>query len=251
MIPVHELYVEPFLGGGALFWEKEPSQAEVINDLDDNVVNFYRVMQSNWDDLYQLMQTTLHSRSQHQAARYVLKEEEENLSKTYTYYLGESSTISPDVQKAWAFWVQTNMSYSSKLFGGFAYCRSVKTTRAIINKRDRFQAHYKERLKGVCIECNDALTVIDSRDTPESFIYCDPPYFNSDCGHYDGYSKEDFEALLESLSSIKGKFLLSSYPSESLSEFTKQQGWYQKKFTKHRSAGKNGSTKTEVLTWNY
>ena len=251
MIPDHALYVEPFLGGGALFWEKEPSEAEVINDLDDNVVNFYRVMQTNWDELYQLMQTTLHSRSQHQAARYVLKQEEDKLSETYTYYLGESNTFPKDVQKAWAFWMQTNMSYSAKLFGGFAYCRSDKTTKAVINKRERFQEHYKERLSGVCIECNDAIKVIESRDTIDSFIYCDPPYFNSNCGHYAGYSEEDFKKLLTTLSGVEGKFLLSSYPSELLTEYTKQSGWNQKEFIKYRSAGNNSGTKTEVLTWNY
>jgi len=52
------------------------------------------------------------------------------------------------------------------------------------------------------------------------------PYFNSDCGHYNGYSVEDFENLLKLLSSIKGKFLLSSYPSPILQKYAKENGWF-------------------------
>lgn len=256
LVPEHDLYVEPFLGGGALFWKKEPSQHEVINDLDDNIVNFYRVLQTDFDKLAELITGTLHSRSTHQAAKYVLKRDPDKVSGSHTYYLGDvensNHTASEAVQRAWAFWVQSNMSYSAKLFGGFAYDRSVKTTRAIINKRDRFQSHYRERLRNVCIECNDAIKVIQSRDTANTFHYCDPPYYNSDCGHYDGYTKEDFNELLETLSETKGRFLLSSYPSDLLEEFTKANKWKQKTFDKSVAvSNKTSKKKTEVLTWNY
>ena len=73
-------------------------------------------------------------------------------------------------------------------------------------------------------------------------------------GHYDGYSKEDFEALLRLLSEIKGKFLLSSYPSDILNDCIKQYGWRTNSFTGRVSiAAKNGKQKgkTERLTLNY
>ena len=98
------------------------------------------------------------------------------------------------------------------------------------------------------------MRIIDSRDTEGSFFYLDPPYFNSDCGHYDGYSKDDFENLLKALSKVRGKFLLSSYPSDILAEFTARHGWQQKSIEQHVSinrGGANGKRKTEVLTWNY
>lgn len=255
MIPDHTIYTESFLGGGAVFWNKPPSPHEVINDMDDNIINFYRVLQVNFDELFQEITTTLHSRSQHLDAKYILKSEPEKLSKSYTYRLTDNS-MKPDlsVRRAWAFWVQANMSYSSKLFGGFAYDRSddAKTTRAIMNKREAFQLHYKERLKNVCIECNDAIKVIQSRDTDTTFHYCDPPYFNSDCGHYGGYTKENFEELLSTLASLKGKFLLSSYPSDILDYFVKEYGWEQKSWTTSVSVtNKTNKKKTEVLTYNY
>ncbi|MEX1120874.1 MAG: DNA adenine methylase [Balneolales bacterium] len=255
MIPDHKIYTESFLGGGAVFWNKEPSDHEVINDVDDNIINFYRVLQENFDDLFGEISSTLHSRTQHLDAKYILKSEPEKLSSSYTYRITESG-MKPDfsVRRAWAFWVQSNMSYSSKLYGGFAYDRSedAKTTRAIINKREAFQLHYKERLSRVCIECNDAIKVIESRDTPYTFHYCDPPYFNSDCGHYAGYTEDDYEKLLITLSKIKGKFLLSSYPSEILDSYVNEYGWEQKSWNTSVSVSyKTSKMKTEVLTYNY
>jgi DNA adenine methylase len=104
----------------------------------------------------------------------------------------------------------------------------------------------------VQLENRDALKVIQTRDKEDTFFYIDPPYFNSDCGHYDGYTELDFKALLNLLSSIKGRFLLSSYPSPVLDEFVKSNDWQQLTFNKHLSAtSKKGSRKTEVLTSNY
>src|SRR5690606_40110212 len=86
--------------------------------------------------------------------------------------------------------------------------------------------------------------------------YCDPPYFNSDCGHYDGYSKEDFEVLLQTLQACEGKFLMSSYPSDILADYTKQNGWYtlsveQSVSVASGTSTKRGKKKIEVLTANY
>ncbi len=51
MIPEHSIYVEPFFGGGAVFWAKEPAQVEFINDINGEVANFYRVLQTDYDAL--------------------------------------------------------------------------------------------------------------------------------------------------------------------------------------------------------
>ena len=93
------------------------------------------------------------------------------------------------------------------------------------NKRNNFLPSYAERLKHTNIENADALYIIKSRDSEVTFHYCDPPYVNSDCGEYIGYTEADFEALLSTLAGIKGKFMLSSYPSELLSKYTEKYGW--------------------------
>lgn len=126
----------------------------------------------------------------------------------------------------------------------------------VTNKRNAFTEDYAIRLQLVQIECTDALKIIKTRDTTDSFFYCDPPYFNSNCGHYDGYTIEDFEMLLKTLSSIKGKFLLSSYPSPLLKQYVKQMGWHQIEIKSGVSVANANSTKgqkikTEVLTANY
>src|SRR5690606_23960632 len=95
-----------------------------------------------------------------------------------------------------------------------------------------------------------------TRDGKAAFFYCDPPYVGSDCGHYDGYSQEDFEALLKTLSRIKGRFLLSSYPNPALKEFVTRLGWHQVQIEQKVSVANNNSrrgqkAKTEVLTANY
>jgi len=74
-------------------------------------------------------------------------------------------------------------------------------------------------------------------------------------GHYDGYSFSDYKDLLDTLSCIKGKFLLSSYPSEILSDYTHKYGWSIRKFDMRISVNSKLETKNkrkiEVLTANY
>jgi DNA adenine methylase len=73
-------------------------------------------------------------------------------------------------------------------------------------------------------------------------------------GHYDGYSIEDFEALLTLLSQIKGKFILSSYPYDVLDKYTQDKGWFSKRFEMTKSidtGAKERKKKVEVLTANF
>ena len=75
---------------------------------------------------------------------------------------------------------------------------------------------YVERMKSVHISSEDALKVIERFDSPQTFFYCDPPYPNTDQGHYNGYSIDNFMELVEVLKNIKGSFLLSCYPLENI-----------------------------------
>lgn len=55
MLPEHTTYIEPFFGGGALFWAKEPVKVEVINDFNANVCNFYEVLKTNFTELQEMV----------------------------------------------------------------------------------------------------------------------------------------------------------------------------------------------------
>jgi len=240
LIPKHKTYIEPFVGGGAIFWSKQPSNVEIINDYNRELINFYECVQNEFVELEKMVRISLHSRSLHSDAT-VIYNNPHMFSK---------------LKRAWAVWVLAAQSFSSMLDGTWGYDKIKGTTsQKIANKRDAFTEDLAIRLQNVQIENTDALRIINSRDHEGAFIYCDPPYFNSDCGHYDGYSKQDFENLLISLSGIKGKFLMSSYPSDILSDYSKQNGWFTKsveqKVSVANGTGKPGKKKIEVLTANY
>lgn len=239
MLPEHNLYAEPFIGGGAVFWAKQPSPVEVINDTNRELINFYEVIQNQFIELEKKIRISLHSRSLHRDAKAIY----------------ENPHLFSTIDRAWAVWVLSAQSFSSMLDGTWGYDIQRNTTsKKISNKRESFTEQHAIRLQNVQVECTDAIRIINSRDRPNSFFYCDPPYFNSDCGHYDGYTKEDFEGLLTTLSKIEGKFLLSSYPSDILMEFTKKHGWNTISFNQEVTvANKTGKRKkkVEVLTFNY
>jgi DNA adenine methylase len=240
LIPEHNLYCEPFIGGAAVFFAKPPSNVEVINDTNREMINFYRVVQNDFVSLEKEVRISLHSRDVHRRA-------------TVVYH---NPDMFNDIKRAWAVWVLAAQSFASGLDKDWGYdIKKATTSKKVANKRNGFTEDYAIRLQEVQVECTDALRIIRSRDSEDSFFYCDPPYYNSNCGHYDGYYLEDFEALLKLLSECKGKFLLSSYPSPILKQYTAKFGWHTQtldfRVSVANNHGKPGKAKTEVLTANY
>jgi DNA adenine methylase len=68
VMPDHVLYAEPFTGGGAVFFAKEPSEVEVLNDTNKELINFYKVVQSDYVTLEMEIRISLHSRELHRKA---------------------------------------------------------------------------------------------------------------------------------------------------------------------------------------
>lgn len=239
LIPPHVLYAEPFTGGGAVFFRKPASTVEVLNDTNGELMNFYKVIRDDFRRLQMAIRRTLHSRDAFRQA---------------TVIYGNPDMFD-EVRRAWAVWVLCAQSFASKMNGPWGYDKTNNTTsKRIANKRDNFRSHYLNRLRMVQLEHADALYIIQGRDTKDAFFYCDPPYFNSNMGHYKGYTEADFKALLRLLSSIKGKFLLSSYPSDILDKYAKKYGWQSRRIEKYvtvNAKGGNPKKKTEVLTANY
>ena len=234
------VYVEPFFGGGSVFFEKQPSQLEILNDTNRELINFYDVVKNDFVSLEKLVRITLHSRNMHRDAEVMYK----------------SPHLFSSIQRAWAVWVLANQGFSSMLDGTWGYDKAKATMpKKIANKRIAFTEDYAIRLQNVSLESTDALKIIRSRDTKRTFFYLDPPYFNSDCGHYDGYTIEDFTALLEALAAIEGRFMLSSYPSPILAQYTKKHGWktesYQMTVAVSGIGTKPKKQKTEVITYSY
>lgn len=233
------MYCEPFLGGAAIFFAKEKSKVEIINDTNNELINFYKVLQNRYHELNALVMVSLHSRELHDDANIIY-----NKPKLFD-----------EVKRAWAVWVLATQSFSSQLGGSWGMDRQKSTLPLkITNKKNKFTEELAIRLQNVQIECADALYIIKSRDCADAFFYIDPPYYNANMGHYDGYTIEDFEMLLKLLSEIKGKFLLSSYPSELLEKYTTNNKWQTISIEQKVSAGHYSSRqkkKIEVLTANY
>jgi len=239
-IPSHKIYVEGFFGGGAVFWGKPPSDIEIVNDINNRLITFYKVLKYDYDELFQLADETFHSRAQHNQSGEV--------------YKSQADEITDPIACAWAVWVQTNMSFAKRIAGTFGYDRSGSSSLMLFNKKKALTDAFQQRMKHVTIESYDVIKVIKTYDAPDTFFYLDPPYVSSDQGHYAGYTLDNFRELLDLCVSMKGKFLLSSYPEALLLEYRDRLGWKSEDHEKtvavsgHRKVPKK---KIECLTWNY
>lgn len=235
LIPQHRMYCEPFFGGGAVFFAKRKSDVEVINDINGEVINFYRVIKTKFSELQKEIQSTLHSRELYKKAMEIYKNPEK-----YS-----------DVKRAWALWTATNQGFAG-LIGSWGFGKDDSKEAALANKRDAFTKDYEQRLTKVQVESNNAIKVINRCDDKETFIYADPPYIGSDQGHYKGYTESDYRELLDTLAKVKGKFLLSSYPSKILTEYINKYKWKVQRITKSVAVTKHtDKLKTEMIVMNY
>ena len=239
LIPEHGCYVEPFCGGATVFFAKKKSSVEVLNDTHDNLINFYRVLQDKVKGplLLEMCKGTLYARTEHDRAIELIK-------------------TGSDVEKAWALWFKINTGFSGKLNGGFSVTRIPGSSPGIKftnYKKNLFQI--VTRLQNVQVENIDAIDCIDSYDRETSFFYVDPPYMEADQGHYKGYKPEDFKKLLNKLTSIKGKFLLSCYPGRMIKDYVAINDWsffaIQQRIRAASRNNKSKKWKTEMLVWNY
>lgn len=240
-LPEHRIYCEPFFGGGAVFFAKKPSYLECINDINDNLINFYLQIQKNFEKLAAEVQLTLHSESMYR--------------RSVAIYNG--TEVASDIEKAVATWIVFNQSWNASARAGWKFEQGYGGSHIAItleHARRNFCPWLKERLQHVQISSRDALQVIEERDTPETFFYLDPPYPATNQGHYSGYTFNDLQNLLTVLQNIKGKFALSNYPSELITEFSVRNFWLLKELTLKKDstlAINAASTKTEILLMNY
>ena len=238
LVPKHHKYAEMFAGGLALYFAKKKSRIEIINDINRNVANFYRVLKTDFDNLMREIELALHCKE-----TYIYSKEIYHNPEKYS-----------NLERAWALWVTTVMSMFGKANGTFSYISKggLAHHRAMCtrNRREQFGV-YKGRLESTIIHSEKAEYLIPKLDHAHTFFYCDPPYVGANQGHYKGYNQNDFDALLLELSKIKGKFILSSYRNESLAEFSKKNGWNTIEVKKVSTISNYNKEKIEVITYNY
>lgn len=147
MVPVHEVYTETFFGGGALFWAKDPVKNETINDRLDIVINFYRVLRSDYRKLKKMIDATLISRALYNESLQVIR-------------LFKQNPLMVDrVHLAWAFWLRSNFSHMNKLNGGYKQekdgGRSI--SQQLQKRKHEFTERMVARIENTTIENTDAL----------------------------------------------------------------------------------------------
>lgn len=236
-IPVHDLYTEAFAGGLAVFFAKPPSKVEVVNDTNAELINFYRVLKTRYNELKLRVDATLHSRLTHEYATFVYNHAE----------------IFNEIERAWAVWCLTKQSFASRLDAvwGYDFKKGTKPI-AISNAKGNFTNELSARLEFVQIECDDALNVLKRYDSPDTFHFIDSPYIGSDMGHYAGYTEHDFESLLELCSQLEGKFMLTMFPHSILASHIAKNNWNVYEIERTISAAKTKRRKqTELIVTNY
>lgn len=230
LIPAHDLYTEAFCGGCAVLFAKEPARCEVINDINDELINFYAIMKREPEGLKKEIEATLHARELHTHARHI---------SLNPYFFSPT-------QRAWATWVASKMSFASKLDGPFGYGRDGTTAKKVDNAKLNFTNELCARLSRVTIEHEDGLSVIKRYDREGAFHFIDPPYVGSCCGHYAGsFNELDLRELLQLLSEVKGMFMLTMFPNDTIQEYADRCGWKIHKVERTISASKTSRRKQE------
>ena len=239
-------YVEPYFGGGAVFFAKEPQRMETINDLNDNLITFYRVVKNpkGFDELKSLLDGTLYARSEFNRAGRILRGEYD----------------ASDVAKAWAVFVQSFQGYSGRWCHGWLLNvaeRGRLDAAVWRSKTEKLTAEYCARLEKAQLDNRDALFVIQRLDRPHALFYLDPPYAGTYC-NYAGVPKwrdADLAALLETLKTLKGRFILSGFPHPLIDEAQAEMGWTQLRkrcaYSMQTKDPAKKAGKVECLTANY
>jgi DNA adenine methylase len=203
--PYHRIYTEAFGGAASVLIQKPPSFGEVYNDLDNEVVNLFRVLQDKEkaDELLRLLRLTPWAR--------------EEFKEAYR------PTEDP-VRRAWGLVVMSFMGFGSnshaRIATGFRTCSNRSGTipaQAWQNYPTGLEA-VVDRFRGVVIENRPAVEVLRQHDQADALHYVDPPYVHSTrsdvrADYAVEMSDQDHAELLEVLRDLKGMVVLSGYAS--------------------------------------
>ncbi len=188
LIPIHDLYCEVFSGAAWVLFTKEPSKAEVLNDLDRDLISFYRVVQNHLEEFIKQFKWVLTSREQFDDWKDQLE--------------GRGLT---DIQKAARYYYLQRLAFGGRVRNrSYGVQADGRGNRINLLRLEEEMSDVYFRLANVRIENLSWKELITRYDKPGTFFYCDPPYYK--CPDYKhNFAPDDFKAL----KGIQGKFMLS------------------------------------------
>lgn len=190
MFPPHVTYGEVFLGGAQVFFRKEPSKVEVLNDIDGEVVNFFRCAQQHHEELCRYLRFVLVSR------------------KWFDLFNTQNPAGLTDIQRAARFFYLQKNCYAGLVRGRHYACKVVGAPGFNPIRLTEIFENVHARLSRVQIESLHFQDFIPRFDRPTTLFFCDPPYWKRKLYNYN-FSNEDYRTLSDLLQSIKGKFILT------------------------------------------
>ena len=189
-IPPHKTYVEPFAGGAQVFFHKPPSKVEILNDLSDDIVNFFRVCQSHSPELIRYVQ--------HMVA-----------ARTWFELLQKMDPkVLTDVQRAARFFFLQKVDYGGLVAHRNFALQVVQSTHWNPERIPKLIENTARRLQNTQIESLPYEQIIRKCDRPSTFFYLDPPYYGKKLYQFN-FKEEDFRELVRLLADLQGKFILS------------------------------------------
>lgn len=186
----HQCYVEPFAGGAALFFMKEPAEAEVLNDVNSDIVNLYRVVQHHLEEFVRQFKWSLSSRE---------------IFRWQTMTNPETLT---DIQKAARFYYLQKLAFGGRVEGRSFGTATTSAPRLNLLRIEEELSAAHLRLCSVYIEHLDWLECIKRYDRPHTLIYCDPPYWQTE-GYGVDFGLEQYEKMADAARSIEGTMIIS------------------------------------------
>ncbi|PXY20345.1 DNA adenine methylase [Prauserella endophytica] len=235
-LPPHEHYVEPFAGSLAVLLAKPRSRMETVNDLDGDLMTFWRVLREQPDDLTRVCALTPHARAE-QLEAYALGAEVDDLERARRVWVllsqGRGGQMRPT---GWRHYVDP----AGSVFGMPGYLE------AYVSRLEPAAA----RLAGVSLECQPALDIIDRYGrSPNVLLYVDPPYLGSTrvSGGYRHEMKTEAQhrELADALRGCAASVVLSGYDSPLYADL--YDGWHVTRIDTTTGQGGTRQERTEVL----
>jgi DNA adenine methylase len=213
LLPQTQHYCEPFGGSAAVLINREPSPVETYNDLDSEVVNFFRVLRDQKEALIEQIGLTPFSREEFEQAINEPAEGLSDLERARRFYILARQVRTGLAQKAsTGRWAHCLLTSRAGMAGAVSRWLGAVEDLSLI----------AQRLLRVQIEHAPAIEVIERYDSPETLFYCDPPYPHDSRGDSNAYAHEmtdeQHRELARILHTVQGKVALSSYDSKLMDE---------------------------------